>query len=218
MNLAEGLHWDCETHSAADLRKVGPWTYSENWSTSVWCFAYALHHNPVKLWWPGDPVPEEIRYAIALDLPFIAHNAAMEEAIVTNIMAPRYGWPIPAPEQWACTAAMAAAMALPRALDKAAKVMGISERKDESGHKLMMLMARPRNKNRVLCALCGRISCDHPDLFRTSLSWYDEPWRKEKLGAYCMQDVRTERGLCDVLRMLPGTGGALASDTWRRAA
>lgn len=215
MNLAEGLHWDCETRSAADLRKTGPWTYSEHWSTDVWCFAYALAHNPVGLWWPGDPVPPEILYAIEHRLPFAAHNAGFEEAIVTNVMAPRYGWPIPAYEQWACTAAMGAAMAIPRALDKAAIVMGMSERKDNEGHDLMMRMARPRSKNWTLCALCGRMSCDHHEMFRRTLTWWDDDDRKRRLGAYCMQDVRTERALCDVLHMLPGDGSALAPDMWK---
>jgi DNA polymerase len=143
----------------------------------------------------------------------------MEEAIVTNIMAPRYGWPIPTYEQWACTAALAAAMALPRALDKAAKVMGISERKDSDGHDLMMRMARPRSKTKQMCTICHRLSCTvHHEMFRTTLTWWNDEDRKRRLGAYCMQDVRTERGLCDVLRMLPGEGSALASDMWRQAA
>lgn len=202
MNLAEGFHIDFETRSAYDLRKGGPWTYTEHWSTSVWCCAYALAHDPVKLWWPGDPVPEELIYASACCLPIIAHNAGFERAVFTNIMRDRYGWPVPPIEQWVCTASMAAAMALPRGLDGAAEVMGVAERKDREGHALMLRMARPRSRTKIRCWACGMMSCDHHEMFRTVLTWWDDDERKQRLGAYCMQDVRTERALTTVLRQL----------------
>jgi hypothetical protein len=118
-DLNEGLHHDYETGSTIDLRKAGPWVYAEGWSTHVKCMSYCLADGPVKLWWSGMPCPEEYLYAAEHGLPFIAHNAGFERAISTVIMARKFGWPVPPLEQWACTASMAAAMALPRGLDGA---------------------------------------------------------------------------------------------------
>lgn len=201
--LKTGLHGDFETRSACDLRKGGPWVYGEHWSTSPLCFAFALADGPVKLWWPGMPVPPELVYTVENNLPFIAHNAGFERAIMTTIMGPRYGWPIPKLENWACTAAMAAAMALPRGLDDAAAVMGVSERKDKEGHSLMLRMCRPRTKTQVPCKACGSRHCDHPDEFKWEYTWWDDDERMQKLGAYCMQDVVVERALLHVLHPLP---------------
>src|SRR5207244_2126765 len=97
---------------------------------------------------------------------------------------------------------MAAAMALPRGLDDAAKVMGIAERKDKKGHELMLRMARPRSKTHVRCVACGMMSCDCEPMFKTQLTWWEDEERLQRLYAYCMQDVRTERALCHVLRPL----------------
>jgi DNA polymerase len=117
-------------------------------------------------------------------------------------MVRRYGWPIPPLEQWVCTASMAAAMALPRGLDKCAEVMGVAERKDKEGHALMLRMARPRSKTKVRCVFCGMMSCDCDPMFKTQLTWWEDEERLQRLFAYCMQDVRTERALTHVLRPL----------------
>ena len=82
------------------------------------------------LWHPGEPLPEELTQAIAQQLPIISFDAPFKRALFINIMGPRYDWPIPPIEQWVCTAAMAAAMSLPRSLDDVARAMGISESKD----------------------------------------------------------------------------------------
>ena len=201
-NLAMGFHHDYETGSTLDLRKSGPWVYGEGWSTHVKCMAYCLADGPIKLWWPGMPCPEEYIFAANNGLPFIAHNAGFERAISTTIMAPKFGWPVPPLPQWICTAAMAAAMALPRGLDDATQVMGVNERKDKKGHALMLRMARPRSKTPIRCHVCGLMQCDHHEMFKTSLVWWNDADRMLRLGEYCMQDVRTERALCHVLRPL----------------
>ncbi len=203
MNLLDGLHIDFETRSSCDLRKGGPWVYAEHWSTEVWCAAYALGAGEVKLWWPGDALPTEILNASLNNIPFIAHNAGFERAVFHNIMGPRYGWPVPPLTQWACTASMAAAMALPRGLDNACTVMGIEQQKDGEGHALMLRMARPRSRTKGRCIVCGLMVCSHHEMFKTVLTWWDDDDRKKRLGDYCKQDVRAERGLTEVLEPLP---------------
>jgi DNA polymerase len=97
---------------------------------------------------------------------------------------------------------MAAAMALPRGLDKCAEVMGIDQRKDRDGHALMLRMARPRSKTHIRCVACGMMSCDCDPMFKTQLTWWEDEERLQRLFRYCEQDVRTERGLTHVLRPL----------------
>jgi DNA polymerase len=201
-SLSEGLHIDFETRSTCDLRKTGPWVYGQHYSTDVHCAAYALGEAEIKLWRPGMPRPEELTYALSRGLPFIAHNSGFERSIFANIMGHRYGWPIPPLDQWYCTASFAAAMSLPRSLDKCAEVMGVDQRKDKKGHELMLRMARPRSKTKVRCVACGMMSCDCHEMFKTQLVWWSDEERLQRLFAYCIQDVAVERELTKVLRPL----------------
>jgi Family of unknown function (DUF5906)/RepB DNA-primase from phage plasmid len=200
--LAEGLHIDIKTHSVCDPRKVDPRPYSENWSTGVWVAGYAIGCDDVKLWHPGDAVPPELTRAIASGLPIISHDVPFKRALFINIMGPRYGWPIPPLEQWVCTAAMAATMSFSRSLDDAARALGLGLREDKEGHALRRRMARPRSKTRVRCIACGKMACEDHEMFNTSLVWWSGAEDRACLDSYCVQDVRTGRALCDVLRPL----------------
>jgi hypothetical protein len=137
-----GLHLDFETRSACDLKKAGAYRYAEDPTTDVWCCCYARGRDPVKVWLPGDPFPDEMREQIDEGGQFIAHNYTFERAINLFVMR-RHGWPVIPLELWDCTAVRAAAMALPRALDVVARVLRLPERKDNSGKLLMLKMARP---------------------------------------------------------------------------
>jgi DNA polymerase len=88
-------------------------------------------------------------------------------------------------EQFVCTAAEAAAMALPRSLDQCARVTGVEMQKDTDGYGLMMRMTRPR-----------KWAEDGTPI------WWDVEERKQRLYEYCKQDVRTERAIKPVLRRL----------------
>lgn len=175
------LHLDVETRSAVDLKKTGTYVYAEDPTTDLWCAAYAVNDEPVRLWTPGGPVPGPVVDAVLEDWPVVAHNAAFERVIWRYILGPRYGWPEPRVEQWRCTMAMAFAMALPGSLENAAAALGLSVGKDMAGHRLMMQMAKPRKKD--------------------PLTWWDVDEKKERLYAYCKQDVEVERQL--EKRLLP---------------
>jgi DNA polymerase len=178
------LSIDFETRSTVELKKTGVYPYAAHPDTDIWCMAYAFDDGEVGMWVPehGRWVPEEIEEHVSHGGDVRAWNAQFERVIWNAIMVPRYGFPLLEVEQVYDTAADAAAMNLPRDLDKAARVLGLSVLKDDEGHRLMMQMSRPRK--------------------RVPLTWWDKPAKLERLYEYCRQDVRVERAIASRLRPL----------------
>ena len=179
------LHFDIETFSAADLRKVGVYVYAQHPTTGVWCACYAFDDEEVKVWVRGQPCPQEIIDHVLAELPIFCHNASFERVMWTYVLGPRYGWPVPKLEQFHCTMALASVMALPRALGDAAAALGLDVRKDAAGRRVMLQMCRPRRVN--------------PD---GSYVWWNDPAKLERLIAYCKIDVEVERELTHRLKPL----------------
>lgn len=175
------LHIDFESRSSVDIRRAGVYVYAEHPSTDIWCAAYALDDEPVGMWLPGEPCPTAVTAACAEGWTVIAHNANFERVMWGRILATRYGWPQPRLEQWRCTMAMAMAMALPGSLEGAAAALGLEHTKDMEGHGLMLRMASPRRPRKG----------ENPD----GVFWFDDEPRKQRLYAYCRQDVEVERQL-----------------------
>jgi len=189
-------HIDFETRSPVDLRTRGLDNYVRDPDTAVWCMAYAFDDGPVALWTPEDNkrgwhgrLIEHVRDGGLV----YGHNVAFEWAVWNHILAPRYHFPPLSIRQCRCTMAMAYAMSLPGSLGQAALAVGLEQEKDMDGHRLMMQMARPR-----------RFDLDG------AIVWWDDETRREKLYAYCRQDVETERALHKRLREL----GATEQETW----
>lgn len=172
------LHIDFETRSPVDLKKTGTYVYAEHPDTDLWCAAYAFGDEPIELWTPGMPCPPRVAEHVRAGSVVFGHNSQSERTMWHYVLAPRYGWPEPKIEQWRCTMVMALAMALPGSLENAAAAVGLEAAKDMEGHSLMMRMARPRSTDAN-----GRPI------------WWDVPERKERLFAYCKQDVEVERQL-----------------------
>lgn len=185
------LHGDFETRSTIELPEVGIDIYSRHPTTDAWCFAYSFGDEDVDIWTPGEPCPRRVREHIEAGGIFVAHNAAFELAIWNNVMVPRHGWPILKVEQVRCTMATGYAMALPGKLEHMAPALGITERKDVEGGRLMLQMSRPRKI--------------HPD---GRIEWWDATDKLARLYAYCKQDVVVERAM--EKRMVP-----LQSSEWR---
>jgi DNA polymerase len=196
--LQNAVHLDLETRSAVNLRAVGPWVYSESWSTQVWVACFARLDGAVQAWHPGDPVPREIIQAAKEGAPFVAHNATFERSIFTNILKPRFGWPLPPIERWYCTAAMAAAQSLPRDLEGVAKLLGCEEQKDMQGYSLMKTMMKPYKTTQAgIEWKCSDPHCLHIQHEGVILHYRAGP---ERIGTiYCSQDVLTERNVCKKL-------------------
>lgn len=197
--LMQTLSIDFETRATVDLRKTGVYPYAEHKDTDIWCMAWAFDDEEPVIWTPHYEkisafVPPQAR--CALPARVIAHieaggeirawNAQFERVIWNAIMVPRYGAPPVKLEQWVCTMAEANAMALPGSLDAAAIALGLKERKDTEGYSLMMRMTRPR-----------ALQADGTPI------WWDVEERKQRLYAYCIQDVKVERAAKKCLHRLP---------------
>jgi DNA polymerase len=183
------LHIDLESRSTVDLPKSGVYRYAADPTTDVWCAAYAVDDEPIGLWIPAGraEAPLAVQSAVREGWQIIAHNAAFERVMWRGILGPRYGWPIPKLTQWRCTMACALAMSLPAALSNAAAVAGVEIGKDMGGRALMMQMAKPRRPRKG----------ENPD----GIYWFDDDARKQRLYAYCKNDVEVERKLHE--RLLP---------------
>ena len=165
---------DLETCSPLNLRSCGAHAYFEHPDTDVICAAWALDHQPVYVWQPGDPPP-------VFDMPFtlVAHNYLFEQNAWNLVLTPRYGWQaLTGKERWSCTMARALSLALPAGLDALSDALELRMRKDRSAHDLMMRMSRPRAVDNQ-----GRL-----------IWWHKTDFDKLKtLIDYCMNDVEVER-------------------------
>jgi DNA polymerase len=174
-------HLDFETRSFCDLRRRGVFNYATDPTTEPLCLGYAIGDHRVKLWRSkadprvtDDPLPEDLLEAVRdPSVQLFAHNAMFEHLIWNYVMVRLYGAPPIPIERWHCTAAMAAAMGLPRSLEDAAKVLGLEHQKDMEGHRAMLRLCKPNKHGR----------------WNTAAGDFDLNNR------YCKKDVDTERGL-----------------------
>lgn len=198
------LSIDFETRSRIDLALTGVYPYAADPSTDIWCMAYAFDdeaEDDVHAWAPRYPYqnaagewrwhsldfPDEIGQHIAAGGTIRAHNAQFERIMWREVLAKRYGVPMPDLEQFECSAAEAAAMGLPRSLDGVTSVLGVDAKKDREGHALMLRMCRPRSEKKGV------------------VTWWEVPERVHRLIEYCKQDVRAERAASKHLRRLSPT-------------
>ncbi len=220
------LTLDFETQSRNNLKKCGAYEYSRCPSTIIMCLGFKLTHETPRLLKQEDMAKpfkslwKRIRFdwQDAIDNPHIlfnAHNAFFEQAIYNNVLVARLGWPeIPA-EKWRCTAAKAAAVAIPRALGNAALVMNLDVQKDFEGHRVMMKLCKPTsahtkwrkqyekmfNRGAMVKAL-EELKAQEPVEFWTPETAPDD---YETLYKYCIKDVVTEEALDDALPDLTPT-------------
>jgi len=186
--VAETLHLDVETISAADLRQTGVFRYVDDPTTDVIVACYAFGpQGPVGVWLPGQPCPPDVRTHIENDGKIAAWNAQFERLVCGGILSPRHGWPQVPKENWVCTMAQASYWGLPLSLDMAAAAMK-GPPKDKDGHALMLRMSRPR-----------KVNTDG------TFEWWheDDPARYQRLQDYCVQDVEAERSIAYRLPALP---------------
>lgn len=188
------LHLDLETRSQLDLKRVGLYRYATHPSTEVWCACWVHEYEHELLgevaeehsWIFGEPAPEDLIALLKDENELVyCHNAAFESALLHYVLHWQMKWPNPDLSRFRCTAAMAAAMSLPRDLERAAIAVGLPEQKDMAGRRLILQMAKPRE-----IAPDGKVV------------WW---WDADKVAAgkaYCMQDVRTERALSKRVRPL----------------
>jgi DNA polymerase len=199
------LHLDLETRSQLDLRRVGVHKYAKHHTTDVILARWRIDQGQVHTWRKGEPLPDELREALAdPEVIVVAHNAAFERIMLRDLLGPRYGWPVVPLERWDCTMARARACSLPGALDKATAALGLSTRKDMAGHRLMLQMCKPRRNvtvddNVAASAILNPLQFTPLDDGRWIEWWADEA-RIQRLADYCGGDVEAE---CALDRILP---------------
>lgn len=206
--MSEVAFLDYETRSACNLRKSGAWRYSEHASTEILCAAIRLPYwrrGRVELWHPEfkhlgmleegtDALVEFFNWIISGGL-VEAHNAQFERCITKNIAVPKHGWPDIAGHQWRCSAAAAAAHALPRGLDDAAAALGLKQRKDAAGGKTMLKLSKPRKARKKEVEDWKAAHGKKP----IPILWHESKELFDILFEYCKQDIQTEQAVSEAV-------------------
>lgn len=215
------LVFDFETQSEVNLKKSGAYRYSQSPSTKPTCLAFKLRDKPTVYFLNYEAVnrqwkdqPESLRTLwedlIKEEYQFAGHNAFFEKCIYENILVKRYGWPHIPFRLYRCTAAKAAACALPRNLEGAGEAMNLSVQKDKSGYLAMMFTCKPLSqwnkwtKARAEIAAGKKVGpkkralaeSPEPLKFATPAT---HPEVFETLYKYCKIDVRAEELLDEAL-------------------
>ncbi len=211
---------DFETRSRCDLKKAGAYKYSLDPTTQPTCLAFKIHGGKVILMrfeeinTPWKKQNQGFRNfwesLLEREYLFTAHNAFFERCIYTNVLVKRYGWPPIPVRSWRCTAAKAAAVAIPRNLEGAGEAMRLSVQKDKRGYNAMMATCKPTKQwnawtkakaeiaqgKRVGARKLALASKPEPPVF---LEYKDNPTVWETLYTYCKIDVRSEEKLDESL-------------------
>ena len=181
------INIDFETYSEANLKDVGGYEYSVHPSTEIMMLAFRIRGDQ-HFWMPGmgDEPLAPLFASIAAGEPIHARNAFFEQCIWDNSAVQKMGWPVVEPTQWRCSMASSAYKALPLGLDECGDAIGVGERKDKSGHTLMMKLSRPKTKFEK-----GDRGNQSP------------PEELLRLADYCIQDTVAEAAIADVTGELP---------------
>lgn len=138
------LEIDFETRSPVELKTHGVYRYFEHPETVPLMASFTFDGVTVQRWRPPDPCPPAIVAHAAAGGLISAHNAGFERLLWQMVLTPRYGWPPVRLEQFRCTAATAAALSLPRDLDRLGKALGLAQQKDSAGKNLIRKFSIPR--------------------------------------------------------------------------
>lgn len=201
---------DFESRSTIKLKKQGTLRYATSPTTDVLVMAYRLPYwktGRTEIWTPEYPtlgIMEQGGNWDALMELFDwiqagglveAHNAWFERNMWRHIMVSRYGWPEMPKRNWRCSAAQAAACALPRGLDDALAAVRLSLRKDAPGEKVMKKMMKPRKARKAERKAWQE---KHGDTPIETLYW-ETPELLQDLYRYVRQDVLAEEALSYML-------------------
>ena len=176
---------DFETRSPVDLRKMGAMRYATDPQTQVLCLCWLYDdEDEVHLWHRGhswtekSSRPDELIERIAAGELFEAHNAKFEFVVWNHVLRrefPEFDVELQI-EQMRCSAAKASCLSLRRQLGDAANDIGLTERKDTDGKRLIQKLSKPMAR-------------------RTEVEWCEEEIEHRRNWEYCAQDVRAERAL-----------------------
>jgi len=166
---------DFETRSRVNLKTEGRYAYFGHPSTDALLASYKIGDGPIRRWRRGEPCPADLVEHIESGGPIRAFNAGFERLCMTKVMPQKHGWPTPALEQFHCTQATAAAMALPASLDALGDVLQLTVQKDKAGADLIKFFSVPKRDG----------TFNEPE---------DFPEKFDAFHDYCDVDVETEAG------------------------
>ena len=212
---------DFETRSKCNLKIAGAYKYSLDPTTQPTCLAFKILGEPTIYFLdfkmvntPWKKLPEKLRKLwtrlIEEGYEFSAHNSFFERCIYDNILVLRLGWPGIPPKRRRCTAAKAAACALPRSLEGAGAALKLSIQKDKRGYNAMMATCKPTRawnawtKARLEISQGKKVGpkkrhlAESPEP-RVFLEYEDDPETWETLYVYCKIDVKAEELLDETL-------------------
>lgn len=178
---------DFETRSAVNLKTRGQGAYFACPQFMPLLLRFQMpEETAIRGWRYTDrECPPGLYIAIKAGWKIRAFNAAFERQCF-DWLADNWGWPRPAIEQYICTAAEAAAMALPRNLEDCAKALDITEQKSKEGSDLIKFFSNPRRPKKGEDP--NGVYFNDPTEFTEKFDAFDQ---------YCAQDVRAESGVCD---------------------
>lgn len=174
------LEIDFETRSDVSIKTAGVYNYFASPHAKPLMASYKIDGGRTLRWLPSQPCPPDISSHVQAGGTITAHNAQFERLLWQRILTPQYGWPVARTEQFRCTAATAAAMSLPRSLDKLGDAMALDMRKDKSGSALIQKFCVPRKPRKD----------EEPGVYFNEPHEFPEDF--ERFRAYCDQDVETE--------------------------
>ena len=181
------LSIDLETFSDVDLGKCGVYRYVEG-DFRILLFAYAFDDEEVQMvdMASGEKLPQEVVDAM-FDPNVIkaAWNAQFERTCLSHYFGTQLS-----PDDWQCSMVWAASLSLPLKLKTAAEVLKNGEQKDDVGERLIRYFSIP----------CKPTKSNGG---RTRNLPHHAPKDWELFKSYCLQDVRTERGIRKVLERFP---------------
>jgi len=188
--MTHGIEIDFETRSDVDLKRHGSYVYFESPHARVLLGSYKIDRGPTKRWRYGQPIPPDLLAALNAGAVVSAHNAAFEIQCF-RWLAKNCGWPSLPVRQFRCTAATAAAMALPRSLGDLGAALGLSVQKDKEGAALIRFFCMPRKPRANEDPNAGPY-WNEPE---------DYPEKFDRFHDYCDRDVETECAADD--RLVP---------------
>jgi DNA polymerase len=169
------LRIDLETRSDIDLLKRGVYVYAESPHADVLMAAYQIGDGEIRTWLRGEPCPDDLRASVEAGDQIAAFNSAFERVMWWRVLTPKYGWPKPRLEQFVCTAVTAAAMSLPRSLERLGAALDLAVQKDKKGKALIKRHSIPQ----------GYDADGRP-------VWNDDQSSTLEFLDYCKTDVATE--------------------------
>lgn len=150
--MSDIAHIDFEVYSDLNIKKAGGYRFCRHPSAEVLICAYSLPgFTRPKVWLPRtQTAPSDLVEYVARGGYLGAHNAAFERNVWRYTLSRQHpDLPEVKDSQWVCTAAMAAASGLPRALDKALAALELPVRKDPEGTRLIKLFCQPRKPTKA---------------------------------------------------------------------